>query len=74
LSNRYFFHLVGESFSDRDEIGKRFSTSDRAKAYAACIAEELSEDTEWKCACVVVIDERKIEIAKVAVGSGMSTA
>jgi hypothetical protein len=55
---RYFFH-VRNSDTFKDEVGRRFSNREHAKAHAAVIANELAEDDDWHGYAVVVIDEEE---------------
>lgn len=61
---RYFFH-VSNCDTYKDEVGRRFSGPDDAKAHAAVVARELAQDDDWNDYSVVVIDEHGTEIARV---------
>jgi hypothetical protein len=63
---RYFFHLGNWDFY-RDEVGRRFSDPEDAKAHAVVVARELGQDSDWEGYAVVVIDEHGDEIARVQI-------
>jgi hypothetical protein len=61
-----FFPCRRRKLLRQGRIGKAIFDSG-AKAYAIRIADELSDDTEWKSAWVVIIDEQENEIARVVI-------
>ena len=63
---RYFFHVSDWDFY-RDEVGRRFSDPEDAKAHAAVVARELAQDQNGEAYSVIVVDENGDEIARVPV-------
>jgi Domain of unknown function (DUF6894) len=62
---RFFFHV---SSTFKDEVGEDCSSLESARAYAAKIASELSQDEGYERCAVLVTDERGNVVAHVPIG------
>ena len=64
---RYFVHIRDGDAVFKDEVGRRFSDPEDAKALAAIVARGLAQDEAWAGYFVIIVDEHGTEIARVPV-------
>ena len=66
---RFFFHVIGNGKSVRDDEGELLASAEEAQAHAAEIAYDLRHD-DFKGCQIHVTDETGQEIARVPMGLG----
>jgi len=66
---RFFFHVVGNGKSVRDDEGEMLASAEAAQAHANEIAHDLRHDDFDGC-LIHVTDEAGEEIARVPMGNG----
>ena len=65
---RYFFHVMSEHTTYKDEVGRSFSNVEIAKAHATVIARELAIEAEdYVGYSVCVTDDQGNEVARVPI-------
>ena len=68
---RYFFHVLGDRCTYRDDHGEILPTVAAAKVHANVLAGEIAQDDDWTGYSVLVEDESGREIARVPVSDGL---
>ena len=63
---RFFFHVVGDGQSFRDDTGEVFASAEAAQAHARRIAHELRHDAYQGCT-VCITDAGGAEVARVPI-------
>ena len=65
---RYFFHVMSNHTTYKDEVGRSFSNVEIAKAHATVIARELAIEAEdYVGFSVYVTDDHGDEVARVPI-------